>query len=405
MSRTGMATDLPGYWPVDMRPTAHPLVLDGRYRLGDLLGRGGMGEVRAAEDLRLGRSVAVKLLRADLASDADLRRRFEAEARAAARISHPNAVAVYDAGEHEGVAYLVMERLPGHTLADEVAAGPIGQERACAVAGQVLAALGEAHDRGLIHRDIKPGNVLLTADGVAKLADFGIAKVVERSIEKSDDATTGLLLGTPAYLAPERLAGKPATPASDLYAVGVVLYEALTGRKPFDGDTPFAVVHAVHQARPESLRVLRPDVDPAVTAAIEQAMHPDPGERFQTASALAGALSGDDPDVETAPSGVDRPVVESAEVTAALPRGGTIRLDEPVSPAPLPSARRLSQRLVIGAAAIVLLAVVLVATWQDGDPKPPQPVPTTTTAATAGPGSLTEQLDRALQELEEAVKP
>ncbi|HUP68437.1 MAG TPA: serine/threonine-protein kinase [Acidimicrobiales bacterium] len=116
--------------------------------------------------------------------------------------------------------------------ADEVATGPLDQERLCAVAGQVLAALGVAHDSGLIHRDIKPGNVLLAEDGTAKLADFGIAKVVEKNIEKNDDATTGFLLGTPAYLAPERLAGHPATPASDLYAVGVVLYEALTGRKP-----------------------------------------------------------------------------------------------------------------------------------------------------------------------------
>lgn len=198
----------PRHGGVDLSPIADQLVLDGRYRLGDVLGRGGMGEVRAAEDLRLGRSVAVKLLRADLASDPDLRGRFEAEARAAARVSHPHAVAVYDAGEDEGIAYLVMERLPGATLADEVATGPLDQERACAVAGQVLGALGVAHDSGLIHRDIKPGNVLLTADGAAKLADFGIAKV----IEKNDDATTGFLLGTPAYLAPERLAGHPATP-------------------------------------------------------------------------------------------------------------------------------------------------------------------------------------------------
>lgn len=378
-----------------MSPIADQLVLDGRYRLGDVLGRGGMGEVRAAEDLRLGRSVAVKILRADLASDPDLRRRFEAEARAAARVSHPHAVAVYDAGEHEGVAYLVMERLPGATLADEVATGPLDQERLCAVAGQVLGALGVAHDSGLIHRDIKPGNVLLAEDGTAKLADFGIAKV----IENNDDATTGFLLGTPAYLAPERLAGHPATPASDLYAVGVVLYEALTGRKPFNGDTPFAVVHAVQQGQPKPLGDLRPDVHPTVVAAIERAMHTDPDLRFPTSSALAQALAGEVPTVATAPGGADRPGVGWAAATAALPRGATARLNVPASPRSL----RLSGRAVIAIGAVVVLAVALfITSGSDDSPLAPATPPTT---ATVGPAPLPAPLDRALQDLEDAVKP
>lgn len=383
-----------------MSPIADQLVLDGRYRLGEVLGRGGMGEVRAAEDLRLGRSVAVKLLRADLASDPDLRRRFEAEARAAARVSHPHAVAVYDAGEHEGLAYLVMERLPGATLADEVATGPLDQERLCAVAGQVLGALGVAHASGLIHRDIKPGNVLLAEDGTAKLADFGIAKVVEKNTEKNDDATTGFLLGTPAYLAPERLAGHPATPASDLYAIGVVLYEALTGRKPFDGDTPFAVIHAVHQGEPKPLRDLRPDVHPTVVAAIERAMHTDPDLRFPTASALARALTGEVPTVAAAPGGADRPGVGWAQATAAVPRGATARLDVPARPL----GPRLSQRAVIAVGALVVLAVALFIT-SGSDDSPLAPPTPPTTAAGVGSTPLPAPLDRALQDLEEAVKP
>lgn len=387
----------------DMRPNADQMTLGGRYRLGEVLGRGGMGEVRAAEDLRLGRQVAVKLLRADLADDADVRRRFESEARAAAGISHPHAVAVYDAGEDEGVAYLVMERLPGATLADEMATGPLAQDRACAVACQVLGALGAAHDRGLIHRDIKPGNVLVAADGAAKLADFGIAKVME----SSDDATTGFLLGTPAYLAPERLAGHPATPASDLYALGVVLYEALTGRKPFVGDTPFAVIHAIHQGEPEPLGVLRPDVRPTVVAAVEQAMHADPGRRFHSAAALAGALSGDATLVAPA-AGVDQAAKEGTEVTVSLPPGRTVGLDQP--PPPI-ARRRISsgslvgppRRVVAAFGAVVILAVVLFTIWPREDSSPTAQTPPTTAAP--GPGLLPEPLDKALQELEESVKP
>ena len=255
----------------------------------------------------------------------------------------------------------------------------------------------------MIHRDIKPGNVLVTADGAAKLADFGIAKVME----SSGDATTGFLLGTPAYLAPERLAGHPATPASDLYALGVVLYEALTGRKPFVGDTPFAVIHAIHQGKAEPLGVLRPDVDPTVVAAVEQAMHADPARRFHTAAALARALSGDATMVAPA-SGADRTAGEEAEVTVALLPGSTTGVDQTTPPI---ARRRMSRtsppgpsrRVALAFGAVVVLAVVLFSAWPRDDSTPaPQTPPTT---AAPGPGLLPEPLDRALDELEEAVKP
>ena len=186
-----------------------PDILDDRYEIGALIGRGGMGDVHRAIDHRLGREVAVKFLRADLAVQPTVRTRFEDEARSAARLTHPNVVLVLDSGEHDRVPYLVMECLSGHTLYDELVRGPVPPERARSIASDMLAALAAAHELGIVHRDVKPANILLTDDGRAKLADFGIAK----SAEGLDHTLVGQVLGTPAYLAPERLAGKPATPS------------------------------------------------------------------------------------------------------------------------------------------------------------------------------------------------
>jgi len=266
-----------------------PRILAARYRVGALLGRGGMAEVYDGYDERLHRSVAVKVLRPGVAADPEVRNRFEIEARSAAGLSHPNVVAVFDTGEDEGTPFIVMERLPGETLADRVAAGPIDQGWLRKVAGDVLGALGAAHAAGLVHRDVKPGNILLADDGCAKVADFGIAK----SLEVGSDLTgTGLLFGTPAYLAPERLQGHPATERSDLYAVGVVLYEALAGAKPFDGPTPVAVADAVLHAAPVPLTQARPDVDPGFAAAVERSMSRDPAARPGSAREMARALAG-----------------------------------------------------------------------------------------------------------------
>src|SRR5687767_2510874 len=251
-------------------------VLGGRYRLGDRLGAGGMAEVHEGVDERLGRPVAVKLLRESLRRRPEIRRRFEHEARSAARLSHPNVVAVYDTGEEDGTPYLVMERLPGETLADRLANGPVDAGWLRRLAGDVLGALGAAHGAGVVHRDVKPGNILIGEDGCGKVADFGIAKTAEEATG-GDTTATGTLLGTPAYLAPERIDGRPATPSSDLYSLGVVLYEALAGRKPFDGDTPVAVAHNVRHAPVPSLG---DDVDPGLAAVVARAMRRDPTGRF-----------------------------------------------------------------------------------------------------------------------------
>src|SRR5579859_3173696 len=255
-----------------------------------------MADVYDALDERLARPVAVKVLRPELAANPDLRRRFEAEARAAARLSHPNVVAVYDTGEDAGQAYIVMERLPGPTLSDHIAAGPVDQRWLRGISANVLAALSAAHTSGVVHRDVKPGNILLAADGRAKVADFGIAKSVELAggpggIRDADLTGTGMVIGTPAYLAPERVEGRPATPQSDLYALGVVMYEALTGRKPFAGATPLAVAYNIRHERPSHPAVLRPDADPHLAEVIGKAMAPDPADRFASAAAMAAALA------------------------------------------------------------------------------------------------------------------
>ncbi|MDQ2826815.1 MAG: serine/threonine protein kinase, partial [Actinomycetota bacterium] len=274
-------------------PSSIPTVIAGRYQVHGELGRGGMAEVRAGTDLRLQRPVAVKFLLPEMAAREDIRRRFEAEARSAASLSHPHAVAVFDTGEYEGQPYIVMERLPGETLADRIAAGPVDPAWLRTIAVEVLGALAAAHAAGLVHRDVKPGNILLTADGHAKIADFGIAKGLEGARGYGDtggsaDLTVaGQLLGTPAYLAPERIDGTPATARADIYAMGVVLYEALAGRNPFPGDTPLAAFRAVMAGAYRPLGDVRPGLDPSLLAVVDQAMATDPDRRFPSAAAMA----------------------------------------------------------------------------------------------------------------------
>ncbi|MHB8191174.1 MAG: serine/threonine-protein kinase [Ferrimicrobium sp.] len=260
--------------------------LGGRYQLRGLLGRGGMGEVLDGWDTRLDRPVAIKVLRRELAMQTDLRRRFEAEAKAAATLNHPHVVAVFDSGEDDGVPYIVMERLPGRTLADEIASGPMPEGRVRKILIEMLEALVVAHDAGILHRDIKPGNVLFSAGGTVKVADFGIAKSTD-----TDQTMTGQILGTAAYLSPERLAGKPSSVVDDLYAVGVVGYEALCGRKPFAEENPLALIRAICDGQTPPLADGRPGLDSDLVAAIERAMARGPERRFSNARAMLGALS------------------------------------------------------------------------------------------------------------------
>ena len=390
---------------------AAPEVIADRYRLDGLLGQGGMGEVHLGHDERLGRPVAVKLLHRAMAADEGARRRFEDEARAAAQLVHPNAVAVFDTGEHEGTAYIVMECLPGRTLADEMAEGPMAGPRARSVALQVLGALDAAHRAGVIHRDVKPGNILLTADGTAKVGDFGIAKTTEGL----DHTATGMIVGTPSYLAPERITGSPATARSDLYAVGVVLYEALAGARPFADRPPLALVAAVQHEVPRPLGELVPGVDPALVAAAERAMAKDPAARFDSASSMAAAIRAERVEV-VQPTGVTR-IGAAPEPTAVAADVRTTSAPRPDVTSPRPRTQtgpvggssaqvgrrgRTGRLPALTAAAVVLVALVvaavLVAVGRDGE------VADGTTPRPDGP-ALPPALEEPVRGLEEAVQP
>jgi serine/threonine-protein kinase len=347
--------------------TSAPTVLAGRYRLGDVIGRGGMGDVHAAVDLRLDRQVAVKILRPEMAAQPEIRTRFESEALSAARLSHPNVVTVYDTGEDDGVPFIVMECLPGRTLGGAMATGPADQEWLRHITADVLGALGAAHAAGVVHRDVKPGNILLTDDGRAKVADFGIAKSLEPVPGRMVDTTAAhLMLGTPAYLAPERIEGEPASPRSDIYSVGVVLYEALAGAKPFTGDTPLAVAMAAVHDDPEPLGQRRLDVEPALAAVVARAMQRDPAARFASAAEMEQALAAAPPapmhtslaDSAT-PTLVDAPVDDRTRVLAGV---------APSRPPVVAALRALwrRRRLAVLAVTTVFLVAVLAAALASG---------------------------------------
>lgn len=263
-------------------------LLGGRYEIRDVLGFGATAEVCDGWDTRLSRPVAIKLLRRGLSSQADVRQRFEIEARAAAGLNHPNIVRVYDIGNDNETPFIVMERLPGDTLSDQIALGPLSEAQTSAALRDVLAALAVAHDAGMLHRDIKPGNLLVAPSGTVKVADFGIVKTAA-----SVHTTTGHIVGTLAYMSPDRVSGKPASVDDDLYAVGVVGYEALTGQKPFSQEDIMPLAHAIVEGSPLLLKDLRPDIDPVLADVIERAMSPDPLRRFGSADAMRRALDGD----------------------------------------------------------------------------------------------------------------
>jgi serine/threonine-protein kinase len=245
-----------------------------------------MGVVWAAEDELLGRRVAVKVLGEALAGDGRAAERLRREARSAARLVHPNIARVLDLGEQDGRPYLVMELLEGESLAARIARdGAMAPAEAAAVAAAIADALEAAHRAGVVHRDVKPGNVFVTRVGEVKVLDFGIASAAGEAA-----LTTGDLLGTAAYLAPERALGRPATPAADVYALGVLVYELLAGRRPFQADSDIELAMAHLNARPEPLDQVAPWVPASLAAACAQAMAKDPSARPPSAAAFAALL-------------------------------------------------------------------------------------------------------------------
>ena len=289
-------------------------MLAGRYQIGELLGRGGMADVHVGLDARLGRRVAIKLLKPSLANDPAFRTRFRQEAQAAARMAHPTIVRVFDAGEEIArdssgrelqVPFIVMEHVEGRLLKDIVAEGPLPADQAAQIVSGILTALEYSHRAGVVHRDIKPGNVMVTSTGQVKVMDFGIARAISDS--SATIAQTSAILGTAQYFSPEQARGEAVDARTDLYSTGVVLYELLTGKPPFSGETAVATAYQHVSEAPVPPSRLNPAVTPALDAVVLHALAKDRFERFQTAGDfkhdLEAALSGKV--VERVPAGDD----------------------------------------------------------------------------------------------------
>jgi serine/threonine-protein kinase len=337
----------------------------GRYEMGERLGRGGMSEVWSATDLRLGRTVAIKFLRDDI-DDPAARSRIEDEARAAARLSHPNIVSVYDAGEHAERPFVVMELADSRSLADLIREeGNLSPDGARAIGMQVLSALAAAHAQGIVHRDVKPANILVSEDGTVKLADFGIAKSLTAA--SAGLTVAGQVMGTPSYLSPEQASGQPAEPRSDLYALGIVLFEALTGRPPYEGDTPMAVVSAHAHAPVPDIRTTLPDVPEGFARIIDRALSKDPNDRYADATSMAIALEAADSEAGGSEATVASALAAGETVASGTAPGSTRPLGaEGIAAVGYRRPRANRGAIVAGAAAAALLAALFFLGLRDG---------------------------------------
>jgi eukaryotic-like serine/threonine-protein kinase len=306
-----------------------PRLLSNRYELGDTLGYGGMSEVHKGRDVRLGRDVAVKVLRADLARDPQFQERFRREAQNAAALNHPAIVAVYDTGEtrteHGPLPYIVMEYVDGRTLRDIVKTeGPLPGQRAMEIMADVCAALDFSHRHGIVHRDVKPANVMITRTGAVKVMDFGIARAVHDG--QAAVTQTAAVIGTAQYLSPEQARGEAVDARSDVYAAGCVLFELLTGEPPFTGDSPVAVAYQHVREDPKPPSALNPRVNPALDAIVLKAMSKGAPNRYQSAAEmrtdLVRVLSGQRPLAPMVMTDEDRTTIMSqGRNNAAQQRG------------------------------------------------------------------------------------
>ncbi len=343
-------------------------LLGGRYRLGPVIGRGGMATIHRAMDLRLERQVAVKILRPEVATDPDLAHRFRREALAATVLRHPNIVACLDTGTDGDRAYLVMALVEGEDLSARLRrGGRLAPREAARIGLDVARALGVAHTRGIVHRDIKPGNILLAADGRAMVTDFGIARLAA----DAEAALPGTTLGSVHYFSPEQARGLTTTPASDIYGLGLVLFEALTGTRAWTGETTDAIALARVGAPAPSPGAVRPEVPAALEAVVRRALAPDAGDRYPNGTAMAAAL---EPIVEAPDLASQTSVVAISDgypSTGARKRGArasrtAASAPRPVSPAPRRgsaerrSAFAMPRTLLSGGPNAVLAALALV---------------------------------------------
>jgi serine/threonine-protein kinase len=310
-------------------------LIAGRYRVGALIGRGGMSDVHIGTDSRLGRTVAIKLLKSTLAMDPAFRTRFRQEAQAAARMAHPTIVRVFDAGEETvtepngaeaQLPFIIMEYVDGRLLKDIIREGPLEANEAVRIIEGVLTALEYSHRAGVVHRDIKPGNIMITRNGQVKVMDFGIARAISDS--STTVAQTTAILGTASYFSPEQAKGESVDARTDLYSTGVVLFEMLTGRQPFRGESPVAVAYQHVSETPVKPSSINPKISPALDTVVLHALAKDRFARYQSAAEFRA-------DVETAGAGhvpVHRPVDESAAglfgAPPAAPSGSELALKQ-----------------------------------------------------------------------------
>ncbi|MDQ4005640.1 MAG: protein kinase, partial [Actinomycetota bacterium] len=323
--------------------------LGGRYEVGEVLGRGGMATVHRGTDTTLGRPVAIKLLADRYAGDQSFVERFRREAQASARLNHPNIVSVYDTGDEDGFHYIVMELVEGETLAEMLRReGRLSTEGSARIAGDVARALEAAHGEGIVHRDVKPGNVMLTSGGTVKVMDFGIA----RAAEEDTLTQTGVVLGTAAYLSPEQSRGDAADARSDIYSLGCVLHEMLTGEPPFGGETPVAIAYRHVNERPVPPSSREAHVPSEMDAVVMRALEKDPARRFPDARAFADALAGASSEITTEPMAK---VGDTAVLPPVTPTDTT-----PLAPAgpPPEGSRRWWPVAIITVAVLALAAVV-----------------------------------------------
>jgi len=349
----------------------------GRYEIRSKLGKGGMGEVYLAQDTKLDRKVALKTLPVEFAANPDRMRRFMEEAKAVSALNHPNIVTIHEIDQADSVHFITTEFIDGETLRQRMRRGPLKWKEVLDVATQIASALSEVHAAGIVHRDVKPENVMLRGDGIAKVLDFGIAKLVERLPPESGDSDPpagtavteqGVVFGTDAYLSPEQARGVTMDGRSDIWSLGVVLYEMAAGRAPFQGKTPSHVIVAILENDPPPLARFAPGTPPELQRIVRKCLAKEPGERYQTARDLTIDLKNLRRELDlqgwlersTPPLGADALAAETAPTAAIFPTGPAVETaTHPASTVPVAAAEARRRR--IGAVLVSALAVAVVA--------------------------------------------